>query len=93
MPTSDDIRQLRAKIFQAVYRGSRIDGEGPANTASVIASNVLRSGEVAGLSGEDIMTILAFEALKCVETLVDCEIRRTCTEPAPRFVVLKDMPL
>jgi len=45
------------------------------------------------LSGEDMMTILAFEALKVLESQFDREIRRAMLEPAPRLVVLKDLPL
>lgn len=96
MLTSDDIRKMRLKITLAAYRGERFDdGAGKGSTlACVMAGNAVRAGEAGGLSGEDTMTLLAFESLKCIETLMDREMQRAFLEPPPpRLVVLKDMPL
>jgi hypothetical protein len=93
--TSEDIRKMRLKITLAAYRGERFDdGDGNGSLiACAIAGAAIRAGEAGGLSGEDTMTLLAFEALKCAEKLMDLEVQRAMLELPPRSIVTKDMPL
>ena len=88
-----DIRELRGKILLAGRRGQRIDGGHPPTVVGALVRNVLASSEISGLSGEDTMTWLAFEALKALEEVLGIEMQRAMREPAPRVIVPKDTAL
>ena len=88
-----DTRELRAKIHLAGYRGQRIDGGHSPAFVSALVRNVLVTAERNGLSGDDTMTWLAYEALKALEECQGREMQRAMLDPAPRLVVLKDLPL
>lgn len=71
-PLSDP-RDMRVAIDQAAWRGERIDGSGrPAiSCAAGLAKNCLTTARIAGFSGEDTMTLLAYHALLMLEQLND----------------------
>lgn len=48
---------------------------------------VLDSAYVRGLSGEDTMTVLAFEALRRLERLTDVQIDHVMRSPMPPLIV------
>jgi hypothetical protein len=73
------VREMRQAITRAAYGRERVDGKtlglGAWPPASPLASKVLRCGEHEGWSGEDTMTVLAYEALKAYEQMHDLVIQ------------------
>lgn len=84
-----DPREIRKRLTEAAYRGSRIDGlESGSNAMNVPASmvrNVMNMAEANGFSGEDAMTLLAYHALLRYEDALDRLIDQLNISPAPPF--------
>ena len=76
------LRDCRQRINAAGRRDMRVDGsKGTPTTGSLIRS-VLTLAEHEGYSGEDTMTLLAFEALKLLEQANDRQLDMLMLAPA-----------
>ena len=62
---------------QRIYRYSR---------ESALVNNVLRASEARGLSGEDTMTALAYEALKRLEHIESLMLDQAYISPPPMII-------
>lgn len=91
----DDPREIRQMLRRAAYRGDRIDGKEPgwsgiATPASSLARRVFDMAQYTGLSGEDEMTVLAYNALIMYEQLFDKVLHDASIIPTPPFFL--DIP-
>lgn len=71
-----DPRGMRKRLHQYSYRGGRMP----------LVRAVYRMAEAHGLSGEDLMTWLAFEALKALEDHYDARIEAAMLNVQPLLV-------
>lgn len=77
------IRELRKQITISAFRGERLDGKAhDLSMAAALARQILTIGEVAGLSGEDTMTLLAYHALVAYEQSIDVYLADSRLKPA-----------
>lgn len=71
----EGIRQMRLKIVMAKHRGDRMDGRYPSQMETSPVAYQLRAimhaAEAQGISGEDVMTVLAYHALVEWEKMYD----------------------
>jgi hypothetical protein len=88
------LRDCRQRISACAYRGNRVDGKRPGpfqhEGASIMVRNCLRMAEIEGYSGEDTMTVIAFEALKQVEHLLDLVLQHSMGNPRTIFPMRTD---
>ena len=69
---------MRARITQYAYRGDSL------------SKAVLESARYRGLSGDDTMTWLAFEALKRAEYFEEIVLEQTMLRPQPPIIISAD---
>ena len=85
-----DPREMRKRISTAAYRGDRIDGNNMGrfsySSAASLAHAVLVASEAQGYSGEDCMTVLAYNALVRYEDLMDRLLENYQRTPIPHFI-------
>jgi len=87
----NDTREMRQRINRAGYGYERVDGKemGPSNLppAAAMIRAVLTAAEYQGLSGEDAMTMLAYNALVGYERLHDHVLQEAMLNPSPPLIV------
>lgn len=85
-----DPREMRKALLLAATRGDRVDGK-PAGQGLSIASGLARTAHdvarFSGLSGEDLMTILAYHALRELERAHDLILRDLSTRVSAPLIV------
>ena len=71
----DDPREIRKHLNEVSRNGCRVDGKRISdfsmNAPSAMLRNVLIAAEIQGYSGEDLMTVLAYNALLRYEDVLD----------------------
>jgi hypothetical protein len=84
-----DFRSMRQAIHQASRGLERVDGKPLSGLgippAAPLVRNILHAANYAGLSGEDTMTWLAFEALKGYELFYDQLLEHAMLTPSKTF--------
>lgn len=81
----DDVRALRAKLTSALLTGKTLDGEGVSMDS--VSRGVMRMAERKGLSGEDMMTVLAYAAIEQNERLHAMLLDDARLKPAPPIII------
>jgi hypothetical protein len=82
-----DPREVR-KLLGLVVRGhANINGDGPPGACCALVRNTMMAAEVAGLSGEDAMTMLAYRALLALEATQERLLEQLSFSPPPRVFV------
>lgn len=86
----DDPREIRQALRRSAYRGERIDGKDLgwsqiATPSSSLARRVFDMAQYTGLSGEDEMTVLAYNALIMYEQLFDKVLHDASISTTPQF--------
>lgn len=90
-PNNDEItanlRRIRAEFLRVLQTGRRFDGQGkqPSITPAIMR-NVMNMASHAGLSPEEALLILSYEALKMVEQQQDMLLEFHLTNPRPRLM-------
>ena len=90
MEAVTDPREMRKAIRNAAYGSCRLDGE-PINYSVSMAASLIRSVQDAGMhqgyNGEDIMTALAYHALRAFEESQDRLLQMYKLSPTPMPIV------
>ena len=83
-----DVREMRHQINKAMHGYERVDGKDVGRLsippAGAMIKNIVYAAQAHGWSGEDTMTVLAYEALKGYEGLYDRVLEHAMLTPACR---------
>jgi hypothetical protein len=90
--TPTEVCEMRKAITNAAFRGERLTEDGKLSLSPPLVRNVLVAAEQQGLSGEDTMTWLAYEALKGYERCMDQLIETAMLSPLPPIQSLVPPP-
>ena len=84
------LRDCRQRINALAYRAQRLDNKRSPNVPGVnIVRNCLMHAQREGFSGEDTMTLIAFEALKALENMSDAYMVMLNSTPMHSMVMPK----
>lgn len=94
-PNNDEItanlRRIRAEFLRVLHTGRRFDGQSKQpSTAPVIMRNVMDMASQVGLSPEEALLILSYEALKMVEQQQGMLLEFLLTNPRPSLMSWPD---
>jgi acetamidase/formamidase len=85
-----NLRRIRAELYRVMESAERFDGTST-NQSTVAA--LIRQIEIMarrqGLSAEEKMTVLAYEALQAIERMNDLMIEKYSTATIPRSVIFE----
>lgn len=99
MPTEPltDPREMRKVLHEAARGCARVDGKPIGQwsipPASGLIRNALHAGQHAGWSGEDTMTVLAYNALRLYEDAYDRMLDVAKFTPSPGFLLADVGPI
>lgn len=82
------MRKIRGEFIAVLHRGGRFDGKNAKmpSIAPALMRNVMNMASANGLSPEEALLVLSFEALKMVELLNDQILEYHLTTPHPRLM-------
>ena len=87
-----DPREIRVHLRSCRHRHLRVDGK-PGHhfpPAAALLGHAMSSAEAQGLSGEDAMTMLAYQVLMAYERAMDELLHVSALHPSPMLVVKKE---